>query len=105
LSVYWSGIFILILLSTSLYCVKQALAENPTHILSSKTQLNRLLPSDIPPSHSLVADAKIVDETNNIMLDASGHVVARRIATGFTRVTNRQFLTNSLYLSNNKHCV
>jgi RND family efflux transporter MFP subunit len=106
LSVNYAGIFILILFSTSLYFVGQILffptspAESTTHILTSKTQLNTLVQSDIQPSHSLVTDSKIVDETNNIVLDASGHVVARRIATVSSRVTGK---LNRLNIEEGQH--
>ncbi|NQZ86551.1 MAG: efflux RND transporter periplasmic adaptor subunit [Colwellia sp.] len=95
LSVNYTGILIFTLLSTSLYFVGQTLffpmtaAETATHILTSNKQLDELTPSSIQQSPPLVAHSKIVDKTDNIVLDASGHVVARRIATVSSRVTGK----------------
>ena len=95
LSVNYSGIVIFTLLSSSLYFVGQTFFfpttsdETPTHILTSKNPLNELEESTIHPVSPLITDTKTTEKTNNIVLDASGHVVARRIATVSSRVTGK----------------
>ena len=95
LSVNYAGIAILTLLSSSLYFVGQSfffpttVTEKASHVLTNKTQLNELEQSNNPPTSSLLTDKKITDKNNNIVLDASGHVVARRIATVSSRVTGK----------------
>ena len=95
LSVNYAGIVILTLLSSSLYFVGQIFffpttaTEKASHVLTNKTQLNRLDQSNNQPTSSLITDKKITEKNNNIVLDASGHVVARRIATVSSRVTGK----------------
>ena len=95
LSVNYSGIVIFTLLSSSLYFVGQTFFfpttsdETPTHILTSKKPLNELGQSTIQPESLLITDTKTTEKTNDIVLDASGHVVARRIATVSSRVTGK----------------
>jgi RND family efflux transporter MFP subunit len=95
LSVNYSGIVVFTLLSSSLYFVGQTFffpttsAKTPAHILTSKKQFNELGQSTIQPESLLIADTKTTEKTNNIVLDASGHVVARRIATVSSRVTGK----------------
>ncbi len=95
LPVNYTGILILTLLSSSLYFVGQTLFFPATvegtakHVLTSKIELNELTQSSLQQSSSLVAHSKKVDKTNDIVLDASGHVVARRIATVSSRVTGK----------------
>jgi len=94
-SVNYSGIVILTLLSSSLYFVGQIFffpttaTEKASHVLTNKTQLNELKQSNIQPTSSFITDKKITEKNNNIVLDASGHVVARRIATVSSRVTGK----------------
>jgi RND family efflux transporter MFP subunit len=94
-SVNYSGIVILTLLSSSLYFVGQIFffpttaTEKASHVLTNKTQLNELKQSNIQPTSSFITDTKITEKNNNIVLDASGHVVARRIATVSSRVTGK----------------
>ncbi len=95
LSANYSGIVIFTLLSSSLYFVGQTFffpttsAKTPTHILTSKKQFNELGQSTIQPASPLITDTKTTEKTNDIVLDASGHVVARRIATVSSRVTGK----------------
>jgi HlyD family secretion protein len=94
-SVNYSGIVILTLLSSSLYFVGQSFffpttaTEKASHVLTNKTQLNELKQSNIQSRSSFITDKKITEKNNNIVLDASGHVVARRIATVSSRVTGK----------------
>jgi RND family efflux transporter MFP subunit len=94
-SVNYSGIVILTLLSSSLYFVGQIFffpttaTEKASHVLANKTQLNELKQSNIQPTSSFITDKKITEKNNNIVLDASGHVVARRVATVSSRVTGK----------------
>lgn len=97
LSVNYAGIVILTLtvLSSSLYFLGQTfffpttVTEKSSHVLTNKTQLNELDQSNIQPPLSLITDTKITGKTNEIVLDASGHIVARRIATVSSRVTGK----------------
>lgn len=97
LSVKYAGIVILTLtvLSSSLYFLGQTfffpttVTDKASHALINKTQLNELDQSNIQPPLSLITDTKITGKTNEIVLDASGHVVARRIATVSSRVTGK----------------
>ncbi|MFT5295032.1 MAG: HlyD family secretion protein [Colwellia sp.] len=95
LSVNYAGIVILTLLSSSLYFVRQSFffpttaTEKASHVITNKTQLNELDQSNNQPTSSLITDKKITEKSNNIVLDASGHVVARRIATVSSRVTGK----------------
>ena len=102
LSTNYAGIVVLTLtvLSGSLYFLGQTflfpttVTEKTSQALINKTQLNKLDQSNIQPPLSLITDTKITGKTNEIVLDASGHVVARRIATVSSRVTGKLNLLN-----------
>ena len=89
------GAVIFTFLISSLYFLGQThffsttLEETPTHTLTSKKPLNELEKSTIQPASLLITDTKTTEKTNDIVLDASGHVVARRIATVSSRVTGK----------------
>lgn len=95
LSVNFAGIVILLLLSSSLYFVGRSfffsttVTEKPSHVLTNKIQLNELDQSNNQATPSLITDTKITGKNNNTVLDASGHIVARRIATVSSRVTGK----------------
>ena len=95
LSVNYSGIFIITLICTSLYVVGQSLfvptsaTEVAAHIATDKQQVNDQAQSDIQSNSPLSPDNKIAEQVDNIVLDASGHIVARRIATVSSRVTGK----------------
>jgi RND family efflux transporter MFP subunit len=95
LSVNYAGILIVTLLSSSLYFIGQTLFSptSPAEIIkkttATKDQLNALIQTDVQSKSNKVIETKIVDQNNLTVLDASGHVVARRIATVSSRVTGK----------------
>jgi len=100
LSINYSGILISTLLCASLYFIGQALffpssaAEHVGNVISNNKQLNSDVQADAKQQTNLTTDMKAEEHKNLIVLDASGHVVARRIATVSSRVTGKLNLLN-----------
>ncbi|MBA6262948.1 efflux RND transporter periplasmic adaptor subunit [Colwellia sp. Bg11-12] len=95
LSGNYIGMLIVTLLSTSLYFVGQTLfyptsaAEIINHLETDKKGVNESVNVDIQQHSPTTHDVNTAETINNSVLDASGHVVARRIATVSSRVTGK----------------
>ncbi|MBA6363536.1 efflux RND transporter periplasmic adaptor subunit [Colwellia sp. BRX8-4] len=95
LSGNYTSILIVTLLSTSLYFVGQTLffptsaAEIINHLETDNKRVNESVNVDIKQHFPTTHDVNTAEPINNSVLDASGHVVARRIATVSSRVTGK----------------
>ena len=95
LSVNYSGMLILALLSSSFVFIGQTLffptsfAEKVKNTTMINKQLHGLVQADVQPKSNMAIETQRVGQKSLTVLDASGHVIARRIATVSSRVTGK----------------